>query len=211
MALLRSTSAQADRANLPCAGDYGLFAGAMRRSVVDGVTTYTTSWTGCTSSATQAQEAVAVAKSVGAGDVPAWFVENFQNSDGTWKHEDIWSTTKSNARLNTVLHFSNSFGGYCASLSDVKRWMQSGSSVTNPWNDGGCTPTVPTDTGVVSGTEKLTASWSAPDDAGGAPVNGYAVEWKKSSVTGWNADVTRVEVEASSTSYVITGVTSGQE
>ena len=148
-------------------------------------------------------EVQAVVRSVGAGETPAWFTENFQDAEGEWKLEEIWTAVKRHTNQQARFHFSNSFGGYCSS-QNAMAWMQSSSSVTNPWVDGGCVPESPAITGSAPGAGQIQVSWDAPEGHGGAPINGYQVQYKKTDQENWG--IKNIE---DTTSYTIARLTGG--
>ena len=69
-------------------------------------------------------------------------------------------------------------------------------------------PDAPTITNVTVGDRKLTATWTAPNEDGGAEITGYKVQWKDNSITTtWDSPMGVTEVSVSGLTREITGLT----
>ncbi|MCY3505788.1 MAG: fibronectin type III domain-containing protein [Chloroflexi bacterium] len=143
----------------------------------------TTYWNTCELiTTTVAAEALAVVTSAAAGNMPTWFADTYNDSEGNPDHERFWLKVKSipqdDDRQAIVFQLRDSFGGYC----DNRRATQSvfGNGKTrNPWMDGGCVPDAPTSvSATTSGSGKVTVSWQESPGDGGSPIEGYRVHWK---------------------------------
>ena len=71
-------------------------------------------------------------------------------------------------------------------------------------------PDAPTISSVTVGDRKLTVTWTAPTEDGGADITGYKVQWKDNSVTtDWDSPTGVTEVSESGLTREITGLTNG--
>ena len=129
-------------------------------------------------------KALAAVRSAVAGQAPQWFEDTYHDDAGDPDLEQVWTDLQSmpegTYRSVAARLFRGEFGGYCDD-GKVGEALQSGATViTNPWHDGGCGPEAPTGLSAVVGTDTATFSWTAPASVGGAPVEGYRLEWKAS-------------------------------
>ncbi len=166
-------------------------------------------------------EALAVASSAASGEIPTWFADTYDNSDGEPDLEAFWvdvKATSSRAKANIVAYqLRNEFGGYCDEANAAASvpyplvgWDGDGPT-RNPWRDGGCVPEAPGNSTVTAvGSGKLTVYWAAPAGDGGSPVEGYKVQWKSGSEEydpSRQAEVT----DLANLSHTISDLTSGVE
>ena len=141
--------------------------------------------------------------------MPSWFAEFYHDEERQPELEKIWADMQKVIlnRHKLALQLRNSFGGYC-DWEKTREFIEYGRGViTNPWRDGGCVPTAPGDltlTDISDGERSV--SWTVPDGDGGAPIDGYTVQWKSGSE---DYDSTRqVQVtDLSTLSYTISGLT----
>ena len=108
------------------------------------------------------QDIPAIARSVFVDqEMPQWFYNTYQKSDGAINLEKLWSDITIDRRYKRTMalivhHLRNEFGGYC-SEEQVRLFIEGDATgITNPWKDGGCTDVV-----VVEDKEKTTPSSSA--------------------------------------------------
>ena len=154
-----------------------------------------------------AEEVQNVTNSVLGKQTPQWFIDEYQNQNGSWKLDELWADIKSLRRADLrktgiVFHFSKSFGEYC--LWHYSLISNDIDLISNPWRDangGFCNPSAPQNAAITPGDSQLTVSWEAPVDDGGSSITGYALHWW--SGTRWVNEVT------SETSYTITGLDNG--
>ena len=142
--------------------------------------TYWAQCSGTTDSVTE--EALAVVRSAIAGEMPSWFADTYNDSDGDPELERVWANVKaianSERRAVIVFQLRDLFGGYCENQKATESAFANGVT-RNPWSDGGCVPDAParvSATAVANG--RLAVSWQAPPDDGGSPIEGYKVQWK---------------------------------
>ena len=86
-------------------------------------------------------EAMTIVKSTFAGEMPQWFYETFQKSDGSLDYEAIWDAVKAlgqHVRLTVVYQLKDEFGGYCSDRA-ARESAFDNLSLAQPWRDGGCT------------------------------------------------------------------------
>ena len=126
-------------------------------------------------------EALAVVRSATTGQMPSWFADTYNDSNGDPNLERVWADVKAipdfRWRATVVFQLRNAFGGYCDDHQATASAFSDGVT-RNPWRDGGCVPEAPTSAAVTaSGSGKLTVSWQEPYD-GGWPIQGYKVQWK---------------------------------
>ena len=130
-------------------------------------------------------EALGAVRSALSGQMPSWFADTYNDTEGNpdlarvWREVKAISAAPDGFRETVVFQLRDAFGGYC----DNRKATESafGSGVTrNPWRDGGCVPEAPTSASVTAvGSGKLTVSWQGPPvDDGGSPIEGYKVQWK---------------------------------
>ena len=140
-------------------------------------------WTLCsvtTDSVTE--EALSVVRSAASGEMPSWFADTYNDSDGDPDLERVWADVKaiqsSKRRAAVVFQLRGGFGGYCDNQKATASAFAGGVS-RNPWSDGGCVPGAPASVAAAAvGSGKLTVSWQEPPDDGGSPIEGYKVQWK---------------------------------
>ena len=127
------------------------------------------------------QQALAVVRSATQGDMPSWFADTYNDSDGDPDLERVWADVKALPdlrRATVVFQLRDSFGGYCDNRKANASAFSSGST-RNPWSDGGCVPEAPPDVSATAiGSGALTVSWQEPPGDGGSPLTGYKVQWK---------------------------------
>ncbi len=135
------------------------------------------------------KQASDVVASVLKKQTPQWFIDTYQNGNGTWNMPRIWTAVKSMddalARLSAVYHLSEMFGGYCSGFK-ADRGLSSDSKITNPWKDGGCTPSHPRFIQFYGHSGWIAVTWDSPG-RGGAPIEGYIVRWKRQGESEWNS------------------------
>ena len=159
--------------------DFELYADILAKTVVPDYRSY---WEHCNGdNGARTQEALAVVRSALRGEMPTWFGTTYGSSDPDL--ELFWSHVRDLPfeRSVVVYHLRNAFGGYCNNRTATESAAGVG-PVRNPWRDGGCVPQAPGNvaaSGVVNG--RLSVSWNAPGDDGGAPVEGYKIQWKSGS------------------------------
>ena len=159
--------------------DFELYADILAKTVVPDYRSY---WEHCNGdNGARTQEALAVVRSALRGEMPTWFGTTYGSSDPDL--ELFWSHVRDLPfeRRAVVYHLRNAFGGYCNNRTATESAAGVG-PVRNPWRDGGCVPQAPGNvaaSGVVNG--RLSVSWNAPGDDGGAPVEGYKIQWKSGS------------------------------
>ena len=143
-------------------------------------------WSRCIETTDPASEqALAVVMSALSGQMPSWFADTYNDSNGNPDLARVWREVKAMGTANqrgyretVIFQLRDAFGGYCDNQKATDSAF--GSGVTrNPWRDGGCVPEAPTNasvTAVESG--KLSVSWQEPLGDGGSPLEGYKVQWK---------------------------------
>ena len=141
-----------------------------------------TYWTGCSLvPAAPSAQAFGVVRSATTGQMPSWFADTYNDSNGDPNLERVWADVKAipdfRWRATVVFQLRNAFGGYCDDHEATASAFSDGVT-RNPWRDGGCVPEAPEQVAVTaSGSGKLTVSWQEPYD-GGWPIQGYKVQWK---------------------------------
>ena len=93
-------------------------------------------------------EALKVTRQVFSGQIPDWFYDNFQEENGQWDYQEIWTAVINATQYRDYLlpMLRHSFGGYCSerAIADVNSLMSVISSeltqtrMVQPWQDGGC-------------------------------------------------------------------------
>ena len=142
----------------------------------------TTYWTRCSLvPAVPSEQAFGVVRSATTGQMPSWFADTYNDSNGDPDLERVWADVKAIAdfrwRATVVFQLRDAFGGYCDDHQATASAFSDGVT-RNPWRDGGCMPEAPTNAAVTAtGSGKLTVSWQEPYD-GGWPIQGYKVQWK---------------------------------
>ena len=156
-------------------------------------------------------EALAVVKSAVSGQLPQWFAETYNDTEGNPDLEQLWADLKampSSTYRDLVLYrFRDQSGGYCDDRKVAGVLNSGGDVITNPWRDGGCVPEAPVNLTAVAGPAELTLAWNAPENDGGDPIKGYRVEWKS---LGEEYGVPRLAVvnDLSDLSHTIAGLSS---
>ena len=145
-------------------------------------------WARCSlTTDTVTEQALAVVTSALSGQMPSWFGDTYNDSDGNPDLARVWREVKAMSeatrarggfRATVVFQLRDAFGGYCDNQKATDSAF--GSGVTrNPWRDGGCVPDAPTNSSITAaGSGKLTVSWQEPLGDGGSPLGGYKVQWK---------------------------------
>ena len=142
----------------------------------------TTYWTRCSLvPAAPSEQAFGVVRSATTGQMPSWFADTYNDSNGDPDLERVWADVKAIAdfrwRATVVFQLRDAFSGYCDDHQATASAFSDGVT-RNPWRDGGCVPEAPTNAAVTAaGSGKLTVSWQEPYD-GGWPIQGYKVQWK---------------------------------
>ena len=154
----------------------------------DGIVDETNYWGECELiTSTVSTEALAVVRSAVAGDMPSWFDDTYDDSNGDPELGSVWADIKTMAKKSflyyedgvaALFQMKDSFGGYCDNAKATESVV--GSGVTrNPWNDGGCVPGAPSNVSATPGSYLwYTVSWQEPLNDGGSPIQGYKVQWK---------------------------------
>ena len=120
------------------------------------------------------------------GERPEWFIETYSVS-GALDLEKLWTDIQQftpriarrheQEQIHVVYHLRNSFGGYCDEANATASMFGNGPT-RNPWRDGGCVPTAPAIDANTHGDGDLLVSWNTPAYDGGAPIEGYKVQWR---------------------------------
>ena len=90
------------------------------------------------------EEAVTVVRDAFSGRMPQWFYDTFQKDDGSLDYEAIWSAVKAlendhyGTRVVVIHQLKDAFGGYCSNAAVREASFDDGSSLKQPWRDGGC-------------------------------------------------------------------------
>ena len=141
-----------------------------------------TYWTRCSLvPAAPSEQAFGVVRSATTGQMPSWFADTYNDSNGDPDLERVWADVKAipdlRWRATVVFQLRNAFGGYCDDHQATASALSDGVT-RNPWRDGGCVPEAPTNAAVTAaGSGKLMVSWQEPYD-GGWPTQGYKIQWK---------------------------------
>ena len=134
----------------------------------------------------------ASAQSAILGEVPQWYTDRYaDDSDMVWSDIITYTTfggtrdplTATLSKTNVLQGFETAFGGYCSPIVATAAMFDADTTITNPWQDGGCEPDAPQSVSAAAGATAGTfdVSWTAPVSAGGAPLGGYWVEWRQGS------------------------------
>ena len=131
--------------------DFDAYLG-LKNTRADGVSM--SEWRGCgfrldPSTKQKVEEYIpAIAKSVFIDqEIPQWFYDTYQKSDGTIDLEKLWSDITIDERYKGTMgliahHLRNEFGGYCSG-EQVRQFIEGKvTGITNPWKDGGCNDNV---------------------------------------------------------------------
>ena len=75
-------------------------------------------------------------------ELPDWFYDNYQNSDGSLDLEQLWADINirdyKSAKAIMIYHLRYEFGGYCDENWIADYINRKVDNVKNPWRDGGC-------------------------------------------------------------------------
>ena len=131
-------------------------------------------------------EALEIVSSALDGKRLEWFSETYSVS-GVTNLEKLWkdiqeferriATYHEEEQQIVVYHLRNAFGGYCNNANATASMFGDGPT-RNPWRDGGCVPSAPEIEVTANANGDLSISWTAPDDDGSAPIEGYQVQWR---------------------------------
>ena len=116
----------------------------------------------------------------GADTTSSWFTDTFT---GDAASDDAWAAVSdigTNGHRFLVMNLlQDEFNGLC-SIKAGNVAASEDSDVISPWTDGGCEPDAPTGVTATAGSAagSIDVSWTAPAEAGGAPLLGYTVQWK---------------------------------
>ena len=95
---------------------------------------------------TPTDDAIAVVSQAFSGQMPDWFYETFQKTDGSLDYTKLWTAIK-NANPRTrdlvVPMLRDAFGGYCSEQAIwddmfAGKWWERLPQIDQPWRDGGC-------------------------------------------------------------------------
>ena len=91
-------------------------------------------------------EALAVVRSATTGQMPSWFADTYNDSNGDPNLERVWADVKAiphfRWRATVVFQLRNAFGDYCDDHQANASAFSDGVT-RNPWRDGGCVPEAP--------------------------------------------------------------------
>ena len=138
-------------------------------------------WKDCSvTTSTVTEQSLAVVRSAAQGEMPSWFADTYNDSNGDLDLERVWvdirAVPDSKSRSAAVFQLREAFGGYCDNQKATESAFLSGAT-RNPWSDGGCVPEAPASMSATAiGSGKLAVSWEEPPDDGGSPINGYRVQ-----------------------------------
>ncbi len=127
-----------------CPGSPGheLYAEAAQLLVPAGWNTATFYWHNCEHlPSLVTPEAEAVVRSAFNDEIPQWFYDTFQRTDGSWNYKAIWDLVKTlrhQNRVAVVYQLKDAFGGYCSDKA-ARNSAFNGLKLDQPWRDGGCT------------------------------------------------------------------------
>ena len=120
------------------------------------------------------------------GNRPEWFTETYSES-GVPNLEQLWTDIQQFAprianyhkeeQKSVVYHLRNAFGGYCDNANATVSMFGDGPT-RNPWRDGGCVPAALLVRLASDSDGDASVSWTVPGDDGGAPIEGYRLQWK---------------------------------
>ena len=149
----------------------------------------------------------------------SWFTDTFT---GATASADAWaavSEIESKRHRYLLLNLlQDEFSGLCSIRAANKAVFDDDSDINSPWQDGGCEPDAPTGVSASTGSAAgaVDVSWTAPSNAGGAPLLGYTVQWKLAAQD-WPQEglfsPTQEHVldDPVAVSYTITGLNAGAE
>ena len=149
----------------------------------DGIVGYTAYWKDCSDiTETVSQAALAVVRSAASGEMPSWFSDTYNDSEGNPDLERVWMDVKLVGELQDqiaiVFQLHDSFSGYCNNLRATESAFGS-RVIYNPWKDGGCVPDAPASvSATANGSGKLIVVWEDTVYDGGSPLKGYKIWWK---------------------------------
>lgn len=131
--------------------------------------------------ATPDAEAVAVAKSVMAGEIPEWFNQKYTDENGQKNLDAIWSDLKrSNYKRGAAYMMRTMYGGFCSFKEANWAIGSTGPRHGNPWKDGGCTWRQPQDLFLTTMETGLKLDWEPPLYQTTPDVTHYLIEWRDS-------------------------------
>ena len=97
---------------------------------------------GCGYGRRPSDEAIAVGRSTLSGQVPQWFYDTYQESDGTYDLDKLWQDVLAlgvHAQRFALYALRDQFGGYCPdALSQIAAGGNSSLRSGNPWRADGC-------------------------------------------------------------------------
>ena len=130
-------------------------------------------------------EALGVVRSVLRGEMPSWLANTYGTAGGGLDRERLWTHVKALPafyvdREPVVMLLRNAFGGYCNTRNAASSAFRGGPT-RDPWRDGGCVPEAPGAHRAVAGDASIAVSWEPPAGDGGAPIEGYKVQWRSGS------------------------------
>ena len=134
------------------------------------------------------KEALDVANSVSAGEMPDWLYSANDDGNGNLDLTKLWydvteygknRPSYTNWYRNNVVHqLRDTFGGYCSvtqARASAEGWTK---GITNPWRDGGCTPDAPANVTAAPADRSLAVSWDKPARTGVSNIQSYIVQYK---------------------------------
>ena len=152
----------------------------------DGIVDQTNFWGKCELvTSAVSTEALSLVRSAIAGDMPSWFDETYDDSNGDPELERVWADVKFihswyyEDRVAALFQMKDLFGGYCSNTYAAESAV--GDRVMrNPWKDGGCVPGAPSNvSATMTGYLWASVTWEVPVSDGGSPIKGYKIQWKR--------------------------------